>query len=154
MIKDNSYNTRDVKREDSKRVWEIRNHPIARQYSGSSEEIPFENHDPWFEKKYFVCEENYCFIMEDSNNYVIGYCRFDFDDENDNYIISIAVDPDCQGKGLGHKLLSESLEKFNIEKDILAEISKINIASIKLFEKSNFKEHKEDEENYYLKYNF
>jgi len=35
----------------------------------------------------------------------------------------------------------------------LAEIQKENIPSIKLFQKNNFKIYKEDDKNYYLKYN-
>jgi len=78
-----------VKREDSKRVWEIRNHPEVRKVSGSSEEFSFDDHDVWFENKYFRNSENICFILATDQG-VIGYCRFDNNVEQNNYTIAIA----------------------------------------------------------------
>lgn len=143
------YIIRLVSREDSKRIWEIRNHPLARENSGNSEEIPFEKHDQWFENKYFKNGKSVCFILETEEN-IVGYCRFDADEEK-RYTISIAVDYDYQGKGLGRLLLSESLKKLTKNKEILATVKKRNPASIKLFQKNNFESYKEDEENFYLR---
>lgn len=143
---------RQVRREDSQRIWEIRNHPIVRANSSDPEEFSFNKHNDWFGKKYFSGGKNCCFVLENDTGKVIGYCRFDFDNNNDNYIVSIALDPDHHGQGLGHYLLSESLFRFSQEKDILAEIKKNNIPSIKLFQKNKFKIYQEDRENYYLKY--
>ena len=148
----NNYKIRPIKKGDSKRLWQIRNHPVSRKYSGNSEIIPYKNHLGWFEKKYFSTQDNHCFILEIQNKKVIGYCRFDFDDENNNYIISIALDPDYHGCGLGHKLLSDSLQTFNPTRDILAEVQKDNKVSVKLFKNNNFKIFKQDDKNYYLKY--
>lgn len=142
---------RKVKKEDSKKILEIRNHPIARQYSNNQEEIPFEQHDAWFNKKYFSGAENYCFVLE--NNYeAVGYCRFDLDQENDCYVISIAIDVNCRANGLGSLLLSESLKNIITDKKITAETLKDNIPSVKLFRKNNFEVYKEDDKNYYFKY--
>lgn len=145
---------RQVKKEDSKRIWEIRNHPIARQYSNNPEVIPFARHDKWFRKKYFSGQKNYCFILESAAGEAIGYCRFDFDMAYAHYIISIALDPDFHGKGLGNELLSKALEEFKKGKIIIAETRKDNEPSVKLFKKNHFKIYKEDEQNYYLKYKF
>lgn len=142
------YIIRPINRNDSRRIWEIRNHPLARQNSGSPEEIPFEKHDHWFENKYFKDSNNICFVLEKEKN-VIGYCRFDVD-ENDRYIVSIALDHDWQGKGLGQILLSESLKKLGEDKEILATVKKGNPSSLKLFQKNNFQLDKEDETNYYF----
>lgn len=141
---------RKVKKEDSKRIWEIRNYPIARKYSNNLEEIPFEQHDIWFQKKYFTGQDNHCFVLE--NEKVVGYCRFDFDDESDNYITSIAINFNTQGKGMGSFLLKNALEMMNTKKNIIAQSFKENIASTKLFQKNNFEIYKEDKNNYYLKY--
>ncbi|MFA4941241.1 MAG: GNAT family N-acetyltransferase [Patescibacteria group bacterium] len=143
---------RRAKEEDSKRVWEIRNQPISRKYSNNSEKIPFEKHMLWFSKKYFSERCNYCFVLENKEGVVIGYCRLDFNNDLGNYIISIALDADFQGKGFGNYFLYEVLRKFSESREIFAEIQKNNIASIKLFKKNNFEIYKEDEENYYLKF--
>lgn len=145
---------RQVKKEDSKRIWEIRNHPVARKYSNNPEEIFFERHDIWFKKKYFSGMENHCFVLENDSGKVIGYCRFDLDKKDDRYVISIAIDVNCHAKGFGHLLLSESLKNFTIGKEIIAETLKNNIPSVKLFQKNNFVIYKENNKNYYLKYLF
>jgi len=104
----NNYIIRPVKKQDSRRVWEIRNHPVVRKYSANSAIIFFKNHVSWFEKKYFTALDNYCYILE-ADQKTIGYCRLDFNADEDNYIISIAIDSDYHSQGLGHKLLSASL---------------------------------------------
>ena len=148
-----NFKTRKATPEDSKRVWEIRNHPEARRISNNREEIIFEKHNYWFKNKYFNRVENYCYVLEDENKKAIGYCRFDYDKDNDNYIISIAIDFDKQGKGLGGYFLKKSLGLINIKKDIIAQTFKNNIASYKIFKNNGFKKYKEDEDNFYLKYN-
>lgn len=145
---------RQAKREDSKKIWQIRNHPLNRKGFRNQEEIDFDNHNKWFTDKYFKNKDNYCFVLEGENGEVAGYCRFDLD--NNNYIISIAINPDYHGEGLGSKLLKESLEEIKkvIKKDmaILAEVKKENIPSIKLFEKYNFYLHKKDRKNLFYKH--
>lgn len=145
---------RRAKKEDSRTIWQIRNHPLNRKNSHNQKGIDFDNHDKWFTNKYFKNTDNYCFILEEENGEVIGYCRFDLG--NNNYIISIAIDHDYHGKGFGSKLLKESLEemKKKIKKDmaILAEVKRGNIPSIRLFEKYNFCLYKEDKKNLYYKH--
>lgn len=151
----NDYSIRSIRRFDSRRIWEIRNHPDVRAYTNNPEEFDFASHVQWFEKKYFSGELNECFVLETANNArVIGYCRYDWEPEESYYIISIALDPDHHGHGLGHLLLSESLRQFNskgkirqpegvaLKKEgrlmIWAEIKRDNVRSIKLFGKNNF----------------
>jgi len=146
----NNTTIRPVEKKDSKRIWEIRNHPISRKHSLNSEIITFESHDLWFEKKYFSEQDNYCFVMLNDKDLVIGYCRLDFDDGKDNYIISIALDPEFRGKGMGSRLLREALAKSNLSKEIFAEIKKDNIPSVTLFKKCGFIKKDEDNKNYYF----
>jgi ribosomal protein S18 acetylase RimI-like enzyme len=144
---------RPVRREDSKRIWEIRNHPDVRVYTNNPEDFDFVSHDQWFEKKYFTGELNFCFVLEtvgDAN--VIGYCRYDREPEQSHHVISIALDPNHHGHGLGHLLLSESLQQFSNRGRVWAEIKHTNIRSMKLFEKNHFVRVGEDEENYHFIY--
>lgn len=135
---------------DSKRIWEIRNHPAIRRLSNSTGNILFKEHDAWFKNKYFRDGNNYLFVLESGRGKVIGYCRYDLREAEENYIISIAIDCDYHGKGLGYLLLKSSLGELPVENTfIAAEIKKNNIASIKIFEKSGFKKTKEDENNFY-----
>ncbi len=136
--------------EDSRRIWEIRNHPDVRKKSGNSEIIAFNKHDNWFNEKYFVKNDNICYVLTVDNE-VAGYCRLDLD--KNNYVISIAVDSAFHGKGLGNFLLNQTLQKYNKSKSIIADIKKDNIISIKLFERNGFEYFAKDEENFHYSYN-
>lgn len=144
-----NFTVRPVKLADSRRIWEIRNHPLVRAASNNSQKIAFEDHEPWFKKKYFGAANNRCWVLEDKKEGVIGYCRFDYDEEKSAHIASIALNPEYHGQGLGHYLLSESLRQFGHNK-VVAEIKKSNIPSIKLFKRNNFEVYKEDGNLYYL----
>jgi len=145
---------RQAKKEDSQTIWQIRNHSLTRKKSHNQKEIDLRNHNNWFIDKYLQNKDNYCFVLENKNGKVVGYCRLDSDGDK-NYTISIAIDPNYHKKGLGAKLLRESLREVKkIKKDavVLAEIKKDNIPSIKLFEKCNFYPYKKYNKNLYYKY--
>ena len=147
----NNYIIRPIKKNDSKRIWQIRNHPLAREHSNNPEPISFKNHQKWFEKKYFSKEKNFCFVLERQSK-AIGYCRFDLGKESNFYIISLALDVNEQGRGLGNFLLSYSLKKIKISQPILAEVRIGNMPGLKVFQKNNFKVLRQDQEKYYLQH--
>jgi ribosomal protein S18 acetylase RimI-like enzyme len=130
--------------EDVKKIWEIRNHLKNRSNFNNSNFIPFEDHKKWLEKKYFQNKKNICYALR-KKEAMVGYCRFDWNADRESYIISIAMDPENQSRGLGNKLLSGSLGR--IKGTVLAKVKKENQASIKLFEKNNFKKNKETKDN-------
>jgi len=143
---------RKAEPKDSKRIWEIRNHPSVRENSNNAEEINFADHEAWLQKKYFNGESNHCYVLADKEKKAVGYCRLDYAGPEDSYIVSIAIDCDYHKKGLGGYLLGESLVRLNSRKPVLAEIKKRNIASFKLFERHGFKKYKADDLNYCLKF--
>lgn len=137
---------------DSRRIWEIRNYPQVRQNSNNSTVIAFSDHDPWFQAKYFSGADNFCFVLTGQSGDVIGYCRFDYNADERAYVVSIALDPAYQGRGLGGRLLRESLLKLPPGKKVVADIKKDNIASLALFLKNNFFQYRDDGANIYLVY--
>lgn len=154
LLENNGKNfIRPAKKEDSKRIWEIRNNPQSRKFSNNQSEFPFEQHDIWYQKKYFSEANNYCSVLCGNTGLVIGYCRYDCN-EKGIFVVSIAIDPDYQGKGMGRLLLTNSLNNYDFifkDKIIIAECFKNNPASVSLFLKSNFIIYKEDDESLYLK---
>ena len=82
----------------------------------------------------------------------MGQVRFD-ETEKGTYI-SVNLNPDFLGKGIGAKLISSAtnryLRDFNTKK-IYAEIKDDNISSIKAFEKAGYKFLKEEDEKDNLK---
>jgi len=134
----NHYTIRLAKLIDSRRLWEIRNHPHNRQYADQTQTIAFADHQAWFSGKYFNNGLNKCYVLLNKALEVIGYCRFDSDSRQRRFMVSIAVDPSNQGRGLGQKLLSEALSLFisvqhNKFIKISAQIHKKNVVSLKLF---------------------
>lgn len=140
----NQVNVRRAHEEDSLRIWEIRNHPDIRKVSNNTGKIEFENHDNWFQKKYFYENNNFCFIA-DYGGEIVGYCRFDHKKEQDVYIVSIAIDPGHHGKRFGGYLLAGAIAQAAITKNIIAQVFKENIISAKLFLRNGFEIYKEDE---------
>ncbi len=141
---------RNIQKSDARRVWEIRNHPEVRKFSGSQDVISFENHSTWFSKKYFTEQDNHCYVLCDEHAQVIGYCRFDAD--ADGYLVSIAIDPAFHGKGLGTYILQTALHQLQTQKPIYADVNKNNAPSFSLFKKFHFIIEKEDAHTYYMKY--
>ena len=138
---------RNVGEEDSKRIWEIRNDPRTRGNFNNTEEIPLDTHMEWMKNKYFINTDNYCFVL-DFNDKIVGYCRFDL--QNGKYIVSIAIGQDFQGRGLGYKLLKNSIEKIGSDKKVEAQVQLGNESSLRIFIKNNFKIYNQDNKNYYL----
>ena len=143
------YLVRKVEKNDSRQILAIRNHPSNLKFFNDQEKALWENHNPWFEKKYFSGEDNHCFVLIYEEK-LIGYCRYD--ESDGGHVISIALDPDYQGKGFGTKLLVSSLAEVSVSGPIVAEVHKNNTSSLKLFERNNFRIYKEDINKYYFKY--
>lgn len=144
-----NYLVRSAKKKDMQRVLDIRNHPAVLSQS-QSPAVALADHIAWFPKQYFSGWGNLCFVLEESEK-VLGYCRFDLDKAG-NYRVSIAIHPSHHSRGLGSFLLSGSLKQLPKDKTVFAVIKKENIPSYRLFLKSQFRPDREDEQNYYLKY--
>jgi len=139
---------RKVTEKDSKRIWEIRNHSICRRNFHDQKEIDFKHHNSWFKNQYFNNQDNHCYVLE-KDCLIVGYCRFDL--KGNGLLVSIAIDPNYHGRGLGSELLGKSSRMLKTERDILAEVQKTNMPSIKIFEENKFIKYKEDKEYYYYK---
>lgn len=129
-------------------VLNIVNAPENQVYSNKQETIELLDHMDWFKKKYFSGERNYCYVIEMEvrtvgSGVVVGFCRYDYAD--DRYVVSIAIDPSFHGRGLGGRLLRESMGMLPDDGVRLsAEILKGNIGSIRLFERAGFRLDREE----------
>jgi len=106
---------RSAKRSDAQSVWEVRNHPASRAVSHQTQEISLADHKKWFAKKYFSGQDNHCFVL-DRKGRAVGYCRFDWSNNEKGYIISIALAPLYQGRGLGSRFLAAALGRIKTDK--------------------------------------
>lgn len=85
-----------------------------------------------------MCNDTFLVTKEDEEviGYIIGYLR----DNDEGHIMSVAIDPDYRGKGIGTKLIREDMERLK-EKGadrIGLEVRVSNNKAIKLYEGMNF----------------
>ena len=134
-----------AERGDSRRIWEIRNSRDVRLASGDEDRIDLASHEAWFAGRYFGREDNRCFVLRDlRGGEAVGYCRFDRAGGGEALRVSIALDPEARGSGLGAHLLAAATAMLGGGRTLLAEIRKDNAASLKIFRKNGYVIRSED----------
>lgn len=136
---------RDAVIEDLERIVEIYNSTIAsRLVTADTEPVSIEDRLPWFYAH--NPEKRPLWVIENKANEIIGwaslqsfYGRPAYDGTVE---ISIYVDKNQRGKGLGKQILSDCIEKSKAlgVKTLLGFIFAHNIPSIKLFQRLGFEE--------------
>jgi RimJ/RimL family protein N-acetyltransferase len=99
-----------------------------------------DEHEKWFKTK---IKDSYTSIyIACSGKDKVGSIRFE--DKGEAVKVNVMLNPDFLGKGLGSKIIKLGTEKFikqrHGDKQIIAEIKRDNIASIKAFQKAGFEE--------------
>ena len=117
-----------------------RNSPHARKYSFNTAEISWDNHQKWFRDT--LQRKDRIIMIGELADTPIGVLRFEL--MKDEAEVSIYLDPNLYGKGLGTKLLQVGSEwlRANLPhiKRMTAKILQENIASKKAFLKAGFEE--------------
>lgn len=136
---------RTVKEDDMRDMWIWRNHPETRRRSFNSDEIPFEQHQRWFTAR--LKDPNAVIIIaEDRQGRKLGQVRFN--KEAPEAKISVGLNPDFFGQGIGSLLIAKATLHFlDTNGDIstvIAEVIEDNIASLKAFSKAGYAVAKED----------
>ncbi|NJD02991.1 MAG: GNAT family N-acetyltransferase [Ruminiclostridium sp.] len=134
-----SFFIRKAKDKDMEEVFNLSNQDYVRKYSINKEKIKWEDHISWFNN--ILNENNNVFyVVTDSTDQFLGQIRYKITDNI--AAISISLSHSIIGKGLSRPLLLESIEKLFEEKnevnEIVAYVSKENIASAKLFANAGF----------------
>lgn len=83
--------------------------------------------------------ENACFLLCMDGDTVVGYCGL-YMAADEGEIINVAVEPTCQGQGIGHMLMQALLEegaKNGITRYFL-EVRVSNASAIALYKKNGF----------------
>lgn len=137
--------TRSAQAEDVDLLYRWSSDELVRRQSFSSEEIPYETHCNWFEKK--LSDAQSTLLIIEIDEIPAGIVRFD--EKEGEAIIGVTIDKSYRGKGLGGTFIKVGLEEFFKKSDLTvrAHIKKGNIASIKSFENAGFSLFKEEEIN-------
>jgi len=135
---------RHANQHDLEQLLSWKNDPISLAMSINSSKVSKKEHEIWFRDSLKnPLKKMYIGSLEGNN---IGSCYFNLDPNTKNALISITLDPLRRGKNLSYKFLQACLKEYleETECDIIAIIKINNLASIKLFEKSNFSLIKKD----------
>ncbi|MDD5194082.1 MAG: GNAT family N-acetyltransferase [Candidatus Omnitrophica bacterium] len=131
--------------DDCKDLWVWRNNPLIRINFFDTECVGWEEHKKWFNSN--IANPNTRIYIAKQGTKKTGVIRFEIKDNCTQ--VSVNLNPDYLGKGLGAKIIEQGSERFISEtknvKPIIAEIKKNNIASQKAFAKAGFAFIKEDD---------
>jgi RimJ/RimL family protein N-acetyltransferase len=118
---------------------EWRNNPSAREFSRNLELIRTEEHLTWLSERLGEIRFQPFYIFELGHK-PVGMSRLDFESDN-KFAISILVDPEHHGKGIGTIILNMTCEIFfdlYPSCAIVATVHQSNFISQKLFVKADF----------------
>lgn len=131
---------RTIETHDINKLFEWRNNPDIRSKSFNTAPILWAEHEKWFKAK--INDPYTAIYMAYCGQNDIGSIRFE--NKGDAVKISVMLNPSFIGKGFGAEIIRSAVEKYvserKVNKAIIAEIKKDNIASVKAFQKAGFKE--------------
>ncbi len=123
-------------------IYDLVNDLFVRLASINKKTITRKEHEEWFKTK--LSDTNcYFYVVCNMQGTVIGSVRLDKEEQKSTYDISIYLDPDYQGRGLGTEVIAEvttKLQKEHNNCDIQAYIALNNIASQRAFGKAGYQE--------------
>ena len=137
---------RNVNSKDCDLIFKWRNDKVTREMFINSDKITYQKHLQWFTET-LDNPLKYLYIGEIKEK-KIGICRFDINKEKVSSDVSININPDIRGKGIGKKLLTAAIENFEIvsQLELTAQLKINNHASKKIFEYANFEVYKIDKD--------
>jgi RimJ/RimL family protein N-acetyltransferase len=140
----NHLSLRPITLEDVKITFEWASDKEVRKYSFSTNEISFNEHTKWFDSKY---KDHNCFyyIFENSLGTPLGSIRVDLQESVG--VISYLIGPKYHGKGLGKEIIKQ-LERRIIKdygdiRELVGYVVDENLASVRIFEKLEYKKNVE-----------
>lgn len=124
---------------DAECLWRWRNHPSTRQVSRSQEEIPLSAHRAWLERLLAAGQSR--LFLAYLGSLAVGVIRFDplpTSDPEAAFEVSLYLDPQLQGLGLGRALLQAgeaaiAATHTDLALNIHAEVLPGNESSLALF---------------------
>ncbi len=132
---------RPITESDCELILTWRNSSSARKISQSAEELSEAEHAIWFESRIGrLASEPFWIMSKDGKD--VGFVRLDFSDNKRNsFVVSIFLEPEFRGLGIGKQMLGLALNSVNSEYGVYqyrAIIKRDNLGSIKLFKGLGF----------------
>ncbi len=128
---------RKAQLQDARFVYDLRFSPEVIEASLTSNKPAYDEHLNWFELK--LNSPKHLFFVASMDNKLIGFLRYDLVGKSAE--VSIAIQSEYRGKGLGNKLLNAGEEWLLKNTEIMTVVAKVkesNPSSIHMFSKSSF----------------
>lgn len=129
-----NFNYRKVLKADEKLIFQWANDPLTRLSSINSEEILWEDHQRWFQKK--LTDPSVQMYMFQYGQTPVGQVRLE--PKNQGLLISFVVSPNHRGQGIGFRMISEITSLLAAE-NFIADVLEQNQASHRIFKQNEFK---------------
>lgn len=129
---------RSVTREDCRNLWEWRNDPTTRTQSFHTEEIPFKEHERWFQKKWNAPDTR-IFIILNPQGRQVGYVRFRV--KGSDAEVSVSLDAKERGNGYGPAAIRSGVDRLlseGVARRVVAFVKSGNPVSAAAFERAGF----------------
>lgn len=136
---------REASDHDAHLLFKWANDKVVRENSFSQEQIEWSNHLKWFNSR-IKSEKTKIFILG-FNNINAGQIRFDLKEDN-YWLIDYSIDINLRGKGYGLKIIEMGMKSFPIPAKFMANVKRLNLPSIKVFQRLKFDEDIDNEGNY------
>ncbi|ANY18952.1 UDP-2,4-diacetamido-2,4,6-trideoxy-beta-L-altropyranose hydrolase [Tsuneonella dongtanensis] len=126
---------REATEEDCELAYRWRNDSATRAVSRERSEIPLDDHRDWFART--LADPARSLLIGMIGSRPVGVIRFDRVDEA-SVEVSLYLDPDLHGIGIGPHLLAAGERRAAAGLDIVAEVLEGNRGSARLFESSGY----------------
>lgn len=136
--------TRPARPGDCQWMYAWRNHPVTRQYASDPKPIDNRKHCAWFEQALTLPSRK--LLVVEKGGIPVGVIRFDLSDDRKKACVSIYIDPDKHGQGLGFETMQQGIDWLRREKtgdnieELVATVRQGNVPSQALFKKAGFVE--------------
>ena len=144
VVKDgNGLIFRSANKTDRSSIFLLRNDVDAVAMSLSENKVCWDEHCTWFDDR-ISDEETRFIVVQHTVSGVIGFSRFDLRDNCEECLVSISVDGNFRGQGIGGALLSQGIEMMKTQfagVTFLADVKSCNAPSIALFRRLKFSDH-------------
>lgn len=124
---------------DCKPIFEWRNHPDTRKYFFDPAPLVFANHEKWFAATLGKPDER-PLLVGHADGQPVGVLRYDR--QGTEFVVSVYLVPQMQGKGLGPRLLMAGNKWLSHHMPgatrVVAEVLPENTASVKAFLRAGF----------------
>ncbi len=132
---------RQASMDDCGMIWQWRNSEPVRRYSGDGEPIAWQTHQHWLQRTLLDPERH--LLVAECRGAAVGVLRYDIDTEAASAEVSLYLDPDRHGQGLGTALLRAGHDWLRRHRPevtwITAVVRNANTASQALFAKLGYR---------------